>query len=113
MHEKQKRNNPETQIKNSILGWLNLQRDCMAWPNDSVGIYDPTKKRFRKKHSQFHRNGVADILGIWRGRPLAVEVKSERGRLSENQKDFLEVFKGCGGIAIVARSIEDVEAELR
>lgn len=57
--------------------------------------------------------GVADILGIYQGKPLAIEVKSKKGRLSEFQKTFLIRFHAQGGIAIVARSVDDVENRLR
>jgi hypothetical protein len=52
--------------------------------------------------------GIPDIIGIWRGKPLAVEIKSERGVLSSNQKEFLRRWREEGGIAIVARTLDDV-----
>jgi hypothetical protein len=41
-----------------------------------------------------------------------VEVKSETGRLSPEQVRFLEVVQRAGGIAIMARSPEDVQLAL-
>jgi hypothetical protein len=58
-----------------------------------------------------HR-GVADILGIYQRRPLAIEVKSDTGRLTVDQRVFLAQFEAAGGIAFVARSAKDVEAKL-
>lgn len=52
--------------------------------------------------------GVSDILGIYKGKPLAIEVKTERGRLSQFQDEFLERWKKEGGIGFVARSVDDV-----
>ena len=57
--------------------------------------------------------GVADIIGIYNGRPLAIEVKTVRGKLSEHQERFLTRWRNEGGIAIVARSVEDVEQGLK
>jgi VRR-NUC domain len=102
---------PEGRIKNEILSWLK-SRQIFAWPNDSVGIFDPQKKIFRKRHSQYHLKGVSDILGIYNGKPLAIEVKSKTGRLSPEQREFLDLFNNLGGIGIVARSVEDVEQSL-
>lgn len=99
---------PEGIIKKAICEYLSYQRGCLFWVNASTGIYDPTKKLFRKPRSQYQRNGVADILGIYQNKPLAIEVKSAKGRLSEAQECFLADFKRAGGIAIVARSIDDV-----
>jgi len=103
-----KKNNPEQLIKNQILYWLEYQPKCMSWPNDTVGIFDVSKGIYRKKNSRFHRKGIADILGIWDKKPLAIEVKSKVGRASPEQKKFLADFEYHGGIAILARSLEDV-----
>lgn len=57
--------------------------------------------------------GVADIVGIYLGKPLAIEVKTAKGKLSEHQAKWLDSFREAGGIAFVARSVDDVERELR
>ena len=57
--------------------------------------------------------GVADIIGIYKCRPLAIEVKTFKGKLSYHQDRFLATWKREGGIAIVARSVEDVENGLK
>lgn len=98
---------PENAIKNEILAWLRSER-CFAWPNDSVGIWDKTKQIYRRKNSIFFIRGVADILGIWKGKPLAIETKSKIGKLSIEQEIFLKTFMDHGGIAIVARNLADV-----
>lgn len=101
----------ESQIQEQILDWLSFQTNCMTWRNNNVGIYDPKTKGFRRM-PKYCRRGVSDILGIWHGKPLAIEVKSKTGKLSDAQKSFLDDFKAHGGITIVARSIEDVCAVL-
>ncbi len=79
----------------------------MAWPTASVGLYDPVKKAFRRPGKHF-RKGVADILGIWRGLPLAIEVKTKIGQVSKEQQQFMVDFESRGGLAFVARSLEEV-----
>lgn len=103
---------PENAIKNNILSWLKSKR-IFAWPCDSIGIFDPTKKIYRKRHSQYHLKGVSDILGIYNGKFLAIEVKSKTGRLSPEQVWFLAEVKAKGGIAFMARSIEDCEKNIQ
>ena len=100
---------PEQRIKNEILSYLSSLPDGFFYPIDSTGIYDPTKKIFRKKNSIYHIRGVSDILGVYRGRPIAIEVKSKVGVVSDYQKNFIQRFTQAGGIAIVARSVEDVK----
>jgi len=101
---------PEKAIQNAILDWLAAHR-CLAWPTASVGLFDPTKKVYRRPGKHF-RPGVSDILGIWLGWPLAIEVKAPRGKPTEAQERFLDDFRKAGGIGFVARSIDDVEREL-
>jgi hypothetical protein len=52
--------------------------------------------------------GIADIIGIYRGKFLAIELKAPKGVLSDNQKVFLKRVLDEGGIAIVAKSLDDV-----
>jgi Holliday junction resolvase len=53
--------------------------------------------------------GVSDILGIYLGAPIAIEVKSAKGKLSLDQEKFLTSWKENGGKICVARSVKDVE----
>jgi len=52
--------------------------------------------------------GIPDILGIWNGRFLAIEVKTNAGKLTEKQSDWIDKINRAGGLAFVARSIDDV-----
>lgn len=52
--------------------------------------------------------GVADILGCWEGRMLAIEVKRPGGKVTDDQEKFLKKVAENGGIAFVARSVDDV-----
>lgn len=99
---------PEDQIKTAILELLSYIPGIFAWPNDSVGIYDPVRQVYRKKKSKYHINGVPDILGIIFGKPLAIEVKTPEGVVSKDQALFLVEYRLKGGIGFVARSTLDV-----
>lgn len=103
---------PEGLVKKQICDYLATRNDVMFWLNSSTAIYDPIKKIRRRNNSPYQMLGTADILGIVRGRPLAIEVKSEKGRLSEHQKIFLLDFSSNGGVALVARSYQDVKVVL-
>lgn len=103
---------PEKAIETQILTWLKY-KGIFAWKNQTTGIFDPKKKVFRKSHNPFHIKGVSDIIGIYKGQPLFIEVKSKRGVLSPEQKTFLSKAQTEGAICIVAKSIEDVEEGLK
>ena len=57
--------------------------------------------------------GVSDLIG-WTegGRFVAIEVKAPRGRLTDEQAAFIELVRRSGGLAGVARSIDDARAIL-
>ena len=57
--------------------------------------------------------GVSDIIG-WTegGRFVAIEVKAPRGRVTDEQKAFLDLVRRSGGLAGVARSLDDARAIL-
>lgn len=77
-----------------------------------MGTFDPKTRSFRKI-SHWYKKGVSDILGIYKGKFLAIEVKTPTGRASPFQKTFLKDVTDCGGIGFIARSIEDVEENLK
>lgn len=102
----------EKAIENNILSFLKL-KGLFCWKVESQGTYDAAKGIYRRKNSVHRLLGVSDIIGLLpNGRLFACEVKSEKGRLSEHQKLFLENIKANGGVGFVARSIEDVEKAL-
>ena len=100
-------------IENLILEWLSYQKDCFAWKNNSTGIYDTKKKVFRQSKNKYAINGVSDILGVYKGRMLAIEVKAAKGKVSKAQEDFINRVTNQGGIAFVARDIRDVVSTLK
>lgn len=53
--------------------------------------------------------GTADLLVCYRGRFIAVEVKTEKGIVSPLQEHHQGLVIKAGGISIIARSVEDVK----
>lgn len=54
--------------------------------------------------------GLPDRMGIYQGKPLAIEFKGPGGRLSPYQKEFKEQFEREGGLYILCKSLEDLAA---
>jgi penicillin-binding protein-related factor A (putative recombinase) len=52
--------------------------------------------------------GVADILGCYKGRMIAIELKSPKGKATPDQERFLQNVNDAGGIGFVARTIDEV-----
>lgn len=102
----------EKQIENCMLRWLNAQWDCFAFKINTVGIYDPVKKIFRKNMNPYVIKGTSDILGLCRGRFFALEVKTPltiKNGLSEEQIAFLNRVKKRGGYAFAVCNMEQVQ----
>lgn len=51
--------------------------------------------------------GGADLIGIYNGRFVAVEIKTQTGRQSEEQATFQRLVESKGGIYKVLRSVEE------
>lgn len=100
----------EHEIQKAILEFLQYRPDTFAWGNKTQGTYDPKSGVWRKNPSALL--GVSDILGVYRRKFLAIEVKSRTGEATENQIRFLENINIAGGIAFIARSIDEVEQRL-
>ncbi len=99
-----------------------------GWAGETIHIKHPTTVALCPGDVVIHNAralhaglcaGSSDLIG-WKpvqvtqdmvGRHLAVfvavEVKAEDGRVQPNQKQFLEIVKESGGIAVVARSVQE------
>lgn len=102
------RGHPERDLQKTIWEYLTWNK-VFAWIDDQPMI-KPGTGRFRCWHPS--SSGVSDILGIFRGIPLAIEVKVGRNILAQNQVEFQEKFRRAGGIAFRANSIESVKEQL-
>ena len=56
--------------------------------------------------------GIADIIGIYKGKYLAIEIKGEGGRISDKQKAFIDRVNTEGGLGFFAWSVDDVVKNL-
>ncbi|WP_142433418.1 VRR-NUC domain-containing protein [Enterococcus mundtii] len=89
---------PEKKVENSIKRYL-----------DKLGAY------YLKVHgSMYQPAGTPDILACINGHFIGIEVKRPNGgKVSALQKSKLNRIESSGGVAIVARSVEDVSAMLK
>ena len=98
----------EFEIENEILNWLNNQKNILAFKVETNGYWDPKKQFYRKRKSKFVLPGTSDILGVYEGKFFAIEVKREKNyKISNNQLNFIYEIKKNGGIAGIAKNIEE------
>lgn len=100
---------PEGIVKSAIRQYLDTIPGLCVLPISTTGMWDPIKKTFRKSAM---RLGTPDILCCYNinkiGFFIAIEVKSEQGKLSEHQRQIKEEIERCCGVYMVARSVSDV-----
>lgn len=75
------------------------------------GRRDPREARNLKRAGVVR--GVADLIGLVNGRAYALELKSEDGRLSEYQTDFLHRWTAQGGEAAHTKGLAETERVLK
>jgi len=97
---------PEKKIESAILDWLNLIDGCFAIKINTMGVFDPKRKVWRKNTNPHIHNGTSDILACYRSRFCAIEVKAGSNKPSENQRIFLERIKKNGGVSFCTNSLE-------
>lgn len=90
-------------------GWIGassgpFQRDGTIYVRaGSVVIADA-----RRLHAGLCK-GSSDLIGWAKsGQFVALEIKSAKGRPTEEQRSFIKAVDLAGGIGIIARSVEDV-----
>lgn len=105
----------ETNLMNSIM--LSLNGKCRIWRNNTGAIKDSTGRLVRFGLCK----GSADLVGLTSivvtpemvGKKLAVftaiEVKTATGKATPEQLNFIKRVQELGGLAGIARSIEDAK----
>ncbi|MHA1972981.1 MAG: VRR-NUC domain-containing protein [Candidatus Hodarchaeales archaeon] len=65
--------------------------------------------------SNFSINGQPDIVGVYKGSFLGIEVKcpDKLNTVSLSQQHFIKKINDCGGVGFVATSIKDVVDHLK
>lgn len=96
----------EADILRTILDYLRVHRIFHFRLNTGAMKID-------KRYVTFGKVGAPDIFVVHRGQCLGIEVKGPKGKQSQAQWEFAERLTVAGGLYVVARCIEDVDAKLR
>jgi hypothetical protein len=103
---------PEKLIQNAILEWLKWQPEAFFWQHNNNAVFDAKRGCF-KSFGKWSMRGVSDIIGMWESRFLAIEVKAGKNSLTQDQRLFLLEIERRGGIAFVAKSLDEVIKRLK
>jgi hypothetical protein len=97
---------PESEIKNQILDFLKLKKYFHKRLYLGPVIYNGG---CRAKNPLA---GMPDIIGVFHsGRMFAIEIKADKGILSEEQEMVIKEMRENNVVAFVARTLDDVIIE--
>jgi hypothetical protein len=100
----------EHEIQSSILERLGLLSGAFFWRENSglMQVGEPNKKRFFRAGTP----GIPDIMGVYKGRPVGIEVKRPGKKQSIDQRAFQQRFDQVGGIYIVCTDSTQIVAQI-
>lgn len=87
----------ESDIVRTILKYLKTVPDCFCW-KEHGGMYGTA--------------GIPDIICCYRGKFVAFEVKTEKGKTTALQESVINKIQKCSGKVAVVRSVDDAKAVL-
>lgn len=90
------------ELTQQILNYLFLH-GVYAWRANSTGIFDAASGKWRASA----KKGVSDILGCYRGKFIAIEIKTGKDKLRPEQIGFLKSIDDHGGVAMVVKEFNE------
>lgn len=106
------RGHTEAEIQHLIIAWLRTNNIFIRRIN-TTGVFDSSRGYYRALTGIANARGMPDLIGILpEGRFLAIEVKTPRGKVSNEQCQVIDEINDAGGMAFVARSLDDVKGML-
>lgn len=99
----------EGQLQDAIRLALGCMPDVTLWRNN-VGHAVMTGNR--RVTFGVGGPGGSDLIGMFRGRFLAIEIKTPRGRQSPEQRQFQQLVESKGGVYLMPRSVQHATSML-
>jgi hypothetical protein len=107
-----RRRQPEAEIQRAVFAHFKLRGapGVFAFHPGNGGYRKPIEAAIMK--SLGVRAGVPDIVAVHDGRCYALELKAERGRLTDVQRECHERLRDAGARVAVATGIDEAVAQL-
>lgn len=94
----------------ACLSYLEYSPKGKFWRNNTGATI--SEHRGKKRFIRYGRVGSADITGILKdtGKRIEIEIKAPTGKQTEAQKEFQREIEACGGVYLLAKSVDDLIA---
>lgn len=93
-----------SELTNNVIDFI-YRQGGYAWRSSSVGVFDSKRAMFRASA----KKGVSDILAVFKGQLIAIEIKIGKDRLSPEQEGFLLNVSAAGGNTFIASDLAAFE----
>ena len=90
-------------IQNAIAEYCKYERSMDCFRVNSQGQYDAKLGKFRKSGST---DGISDLIVIYKGVSMYVEVKAGRDKIRKSQADFCDRVQAADGVYFVVKSFD-------
>ena len=99
---------PEDRLQITVAEFLDR-----ALPADAVWFHVANQRKTSPRQGAKLKRmgvkpGVPDLCIIWRGRPIFIELKAGKGRVSVKQAELMASLTLAGAVVTVCRSLDEV-----
>jgi hypothetical protein len=130
-----RRDATEAEIQKAILSYLAHRRDLVYWRQNSGSFVAPVLRAIAAVLSKFGLGsrkhaimaavkkaaghykctsipGIPDVTVIYKGQYIGLEIKTNKGRLTKDQKVLHDRMVKVGAKVVIVRSVSDVKVVL-
>lgn len=97
---------PEGAVLSAVCEYL-LYKHYSFWRMNNGGVFNPTRGAFMPA-PKYGMKGVSDLIMLYNGRAIFLEIKSPVGKQSPDQKNFQTYVEHAKCKYFVIRSIDDL-----
>lgn len=107
-----KRKQPEQELQEAVCRYLDTQSHILYWANNPqiiTGKMTPQKLGYlAKMKKRGFKKGVPDLCLLVNSKLVLIELKAEKGVVSDEQKEFLQQAYKRGAFSAIVRNLEDL-----
>lgn len=96
---------PANALTDAVIKYFKLNGG-IAYRINTMGVFDKAKGTFRTSGM---KKGLPDVIGIYKGKFIGVEIKIGKDRQSEDQKDREQEIKSNGGLYYIAVEFDQIK----